>query len=432
MTLRLPLLALALGAPATGGPAMGWSSFNAFKLEHINETIYRNAADALVATGLARLGYVYVNTDDAVVLQTRDSAGNLQPDPIVWPSGLQSTIDFVHARNLRFGIYTARAEYTCGKRAGSCGHEAQDAAWYASLSVDYVKDDACGSCGNDSALDSYGKMQRALWATGRHFVLAVEANPPLVNLTRGGFGNSSRVGADIRPTFDSILTLIDQGAGLWPWAGGEHADRAFWNDFDILETGNGDFDPTAFAEDDAQGRGLTAARMHFSFWAGLKSPLLLGNDLTRMDAATLAVVSNADALRVSQDALRAAVRRLRVAPPRNATLGATPWDAVAVVALCDPNRPTQKWKWPGGAGVNATLTTADAGKTPFCLVSAPSKESYVGSSNATLCSDAGLATWAVAPFNGSGENYTIIQSPHGPPLWWYTQPLGSGPVPHTQ
>ena len=199
------------------------------------------------------------------MLATRDAAGNLQPDPQVWPSGIQATIDYVHNRSLKMGMYTARAVFTCGKRAGSCGHEAQDAAWYAAHSFDYLKDDACGSCGNDSALTSYGKMQRALWATGRPFVLAVEGNPPLANLSQGGFGNSSRVGADIRPTFDSILSLIDQGAGLWPWAGGARAELPFWNDFDILEVGNGDFDPGAFPLDDAQGRGLTAARAHFAF-----------------------------------------------------------------------------------------------------------------------------------------------------------------------
>ena len=156
-----------------------------------------------------------------------------------------------------------------------------------------------------------------------------------------------------------------------------------------------------------------------------------------MDAATLGVVSNADAIRVSQDPARAAVRRLGVAPPRNTTLGATPWDAIGVVARCDPARPTQTWHWAGGvAGVNATLTTVDSTNTTFCLVAAPSRENYVGSSNATLCGDAGLAHWAVMPFNGSaqgsGANYTVVQAPHGPPLYWYSTPLGSGPVPHSQ
>lgn len=390
------------------GPAMGWSSFNYFKLV-VNETVYRNAADTLVATGLSALGYVYVNTDDAVVLPTRDTDGNLVPDPSVWPSGLQSTIDYVHGRGLRFGIYTARAMLTCGKRAGSCRFEAHDAAWYAAHEIDYVKDDACGACGSDSSLESYTKMQQGLWATGRPFVLAVEGSPPLVNLTQGGAGNSSRVGADIRPTWGSIVGLIDAGSGMWPYAGGVHPDLPFFNDYDILEVGNGDFDPTAFPASDPQGRGLTAARMHFAFWCALKSPLLLGNDVAHMDPATFGVVSNSDALRVSQDALRAAVRRVRVAQPRNTTLGATPWDAVAVVARCDASRPTQTWRWlGGGAGRNVSLTTADADGTEYCLLSSPSREAYVGSSNVTACGEA-AAEWAVLPFRGppgSSANYT--------------------------
>ena len=279
---------------------MGWSSFNFFKLV-VNETVYRDAADALVTSGLSALGYTYINTDDAVVLPQRDGDGNLVPDPSVWPSGIQSTIDYVHARGLLFGIYTARAMLTCGKRAGSCGYEAHDAAWYAAHEIDYVKDDACGSCGDDSSLESYTKMQDALWATGHPFVLAVEGSPPLVNLTQGGAGNSSRVGADIRPTWGSIVGLIDAGSGMWPYAGGTHYNLPFFNDFDILEVGNGDFDPAAFPIDDPQGRGLVAARMHFAFWCALKSPLLLGNDVAHMDSLTLSVVSNTDALNVSQE-----------------------------------------------------------------------------------------------------------------------------------
>ncbi|CAL9055862.1 unnamed protein product, partial [Musa banksii] len=56
---RRNLLANGLGMT----PPMGWNTWNHFYCD-INETIIRESADALVSTGLAKLGYRYVNIDD--------------------------------------------------------------------------------------------------------------------------------------------------------------------------------------------------------------------------------------------------------------------------------------------------------------------------------------------------------------------------------
>jgi hypothetical protein len=51
--------------------------------------------------------------------------------------------------------------------------------------------------------------------------------------------------------------------------------------------------------------GLNAAqnRLHMALWAISGAPLILGADLTRLDAETLATLSNPDALAIDQDAL---------------------------------------------------------------------------------------------------------------------------------
>lgn len=41
---------------------MGWNSWNRFGCD-VNETLIRETADAMVTTGLAALGYEYVNVD---------------------------------------------------------------------------------------------------------------------------------------------------------------------------------------------------------------------------------------------------------------------------------------------------------------------------------------------------------------------------------
>ena len=69
---RLALLLLALGALAAGPaqaldngvrtPALGWSTWNAFN-KNVSDAKVRESASVLVSSGLAKLGFVYVNID---------------------------------------------------------------------------------------------------------------------------------------------------------------------------------------------------------------------------------------------------------------------------------------------------------------------------------------------------------------------------------
>ena len=66
---------------------MAWSSWNFFATD-INETKILDSAKALVATGLAALGYTYVNIDAGSMHQLRDpKTGAIVPDPIKFPRG---------------------------------------------------------------------------------------------------------------------------------------------------------------------------------------------------------------------------------------------------------------------------------------------------------------------------------------------------------
>ena len=78
----------------------------------------------------ARARYEYVNLDDGMVASTRAADGSLQPDP-KFPRGFKALSDDLHAAGLKFGVYTDRGTTTCGGRPSAFGHEAQDAATYA-------------------------------------------------------------------------------------------------------------------------------------------------------------------------------------------------------------------------------------------------------------------------------------------------------------
>ena len=95
----------------------------------------KGIADIFVSSGLKDAGYEYVNLDDCWALPERDADGNLVPDPVRFPNGIKAVADYVHAKGLKFGIYTSAGTKTCSPIGfpGALGHEEQDAALFASL-----------------------------------------------------------------------------------------------------------------------------------------------------------------------------------------------------------------------------------------------------------------------------------------------------------
>lgn len=144
-------------------PPMGWNSWNHYGCS-IDEALIRRTADAMVANGMRDAGYVYVNIDDCWQGE-RDAQGFIQPDAKRFPSGMKALADYIHARRMKLGIYSDAGAKTCGGRAGSQGHEYQDALQYARWSVDYLKYDWC-STGTGSAQrnarEAYATMRDAL------------------------------------------------------------------------------------------------------------------------------------------------------------------------------------------------------------------------------------------------------------------------------
>ena len=74
--------------------------------------------------------------------------------------------DYVHSKNMSFGIYSSAGVKTCAGYPGSLGFETEDANQYASWGVDYLKYDNCYNRGYP-ALQRYTAMSEALKKTGR-------------------------------------------------------------------------------------------------------------------------------------------------------------------------------------------------------------------------------------------------------------------------
>lgn len=115
--------------PLAATPPMGWNSWNKFGC-NVGEDLIRQMADAMVKSGMKNAGYQYVVIDDCWQ-GSRDQNGNIVPDPQRFPSGIKALADYIHARGLKFGIYSDAGSKTCAGRPGGLGHEYQDALQYA-------------------------------------------------------------------------------------------------------------------------------------------------------------------------------------------------------------------------------------------------------------------------------------------------------------
>jgi alpha-galactosidase len=285
---------LAAGLAPT--PPMGWSSWNAFACNVTADRV-KAVADAMVSTGMKDAGYQYVNIDDCWAQTNRAADGTIQVDATRFPDGIASVADYVHGLGLKLGIYSSRGALTCGSRAGSLGHEQQDAETYAAWGVDYLKYDNCpytdGST-PDQVQAEYQTMRDALRSVSRPIVYSLCA----WNFFEWGLttGQLWRTGTDIKDRWEAPAgnPSSDQGSFTRSLAinqvlaayGGPNG----WNDPDMLEVGNG---------------GMTEAeyRAHFSLWALMAAPLVAGNDLTKMSETTKQILTNQEVIAVDQDVL---------------------------------------------------------------------------------------------------------------------------------
>ena len=263
-------------------PPMGWNSWNKFAC-NVSEQLIREAADAMVSSGMQAAGYQYVNIDDCWQV-SRDAQGTIVADAARFPSGIKALAEYVHGKGLKLGVYTDAGTLTCEKRPGSLGHELQDAKTYAAWGVDYVKIDWCHAEGLDPEVQ-YTKFRDALAQAGRPIVFSICNWGVSAPWTWGpATGNLWRTTGDINDTWDRMSVIGFSQNGLEKFAGPGH-----WNDPDMLEVGNGGMKPDEY-------------RVHMALWALLAAPLLSGNDLRNMTSETKKMLTNSEVIAVDQDA----------------------------------------------------------------------------------------------------------------------------------
>jgi len=280
-------------------PPMGWNSWNKFACK-VSEKLIRQAADALVSTGMRDAGYEYIVIDDCWQV-SRDANGNIVVDAERFPSGMKAVADYVHSKGLKFGIYSDAGTGTCQNRPGGRGYEFQDARQYAAWQVDYLKYDWCNH-GTQNSEASYSLMRDALAKSGRPIVFSLcEWGSTKPWLWAKDVGNLWRTTGDIVDKWDGhekwggegVVQILDLQDGLESYAGPGH-----WNDPDMLEVGNG-------------GMSNTEYRSHFSLWCLMAAPLMAGNDLSNMSSEIKEILTNKEVIAIDQDPMGVQGRRVK-------------------------------------------------------------------------------------------------------------------------
>lgn len=106
-------------------------------------------------------------------------------------------------------------------------------------------------------------------------------------------GNLWRTTLDIRPIWPWIKIIYDKTVIRYQYAG-----KGSYNDPDMLEVGNGKLT-------------LNENRAHFSLWCMMNAPLILGNDIRKMDDSVLEIVTNPDLIAINQDPLCKPCKRIK-------------------------------------------------------------------------------------------------------------------------
>ncbi|PBL04296.1 glycoside hydrolase family 27 protein [Armillaria gallica] len=286
--ISLPVIALENGVGRL--PFMGYNTWNAYYCNIDEDTIYETA-ELIVSLGLKDVGYEYMNIDDCYAEKQRNSSGDIVENAKRFPSGMRNLTDRIHALGLYYGD---SGWYTCQMYPGSYQNEERDARLFRETwGFDLLKYDNCAVPFDDiireGMIGKFSRMANAITdlatATGRP--------PMLYSICQWGrlqpwlwarnLGHSWRTTDDISATWSSIASIINQNS-FHAWASDFHGH----NDMDILEVGN-------------KGLSYEESKTHFTAWALMKSPLLIGTNLKSISDQTLEILKNEEIIAINQD-----------------------------------------------------------------------------------------------------------------------------------
>ncbi|MBQ8781543.1 MAG: glycoside hydrolase family 27 protein [Oscillospiraceae bacterium] len=321
-------------------PPMGWNSWDCYGAA-VNEDIIRKNAEYM-AKNLKQFGWEYIVVDiqwsnpiaknheyQPFTELEMDEYGRLMPAVERFPSaeggkGFAPLAEYVHSLGLKFGIHIMRGiprqavhknvkimgtDKTARQIAntGSICHwntdmyginaEAEGAAayydsvfkLYAEWGVDFIKiDDICRELPHEEK--ELLMVSKAIRSCGRDMVLSLSPGPALLEKAElyKQCANMWRITDDF---WDKWELLYDMFFRAEKWC--THSGPGHWPDADMLPVGAilrdyGSDGWTKFTKDEQM--------TMMTLWCMMRSPLMMGGDITFNDEFTLKLLTNADVL----------------------------------------------------------------------------------------------------------------------------------------
>jgi alpha-galactosidase len=328
---------IAIGRGLALTPPMGWNSWNAWR-RWVDDVKVRSAADGLVRTGLAALGYTYVNIDSCWQGARGGPHNAIQPNRKFPDMRLLS--DYVHARGLKLGIYSTpwAVPWGCekkedvedwggpeligfssgdpepdgprdyffylGKYVGIEKHEMQDVAQWVEWGVDFLKYDW-----TQTDAKCLERMGRVVKAAARDIVLSICTGARLKYID--AYKAWAQMWRGTGDTDDSWANILGNGfladdCQQEDWR--PYIGPSGWHDLDMLAIG-----PQSDTRTGTRPNRLTPDEQitHMTVWALYPSPLILSCDLEALNDFELRLLGNEEVIAVNQDRLGKPAVRLR-------------------------------------------------------------------------------------------------------------------------
>ena len=326
-------------------PPMGWNSWDCYGAA-VTEDIVRQNADYM-AKNLKQYGWEYVVVDiqwyqptalnhqyEAFSTLDMDEYGRLLPAVGRFPSaangaGFKPLADYVHSLGRKFGIHIMRgmprmaahkhlpikdSDYFCHDAANPnsicawnpdmyglyCHREAARAYYnsifklYAEWGVDFIKCDDIAReyphCKREIEL-----ISEACRASGRDMVLSLSPGPAPVEQAEHlkQYANMWRITDDFWDDWRLLKGMFER-AEKWCI----HAAPGHWPDADMLPLGalrqcDNPEDWTHFTQ--------AEQRTMMTLWSMMRSPLMIGAEMTKNDEFTNSLLQNADVLAIGKE-----------------------------------------------------------------------------------------------------------------------------------
>ncbi|KAI0750591.1 glycoside hydrolase [Irpex lacteus] len=276
-------------------PVLGYNTWNAYAC-NIDEELILTTGKLMKSLGLRAAGYNYVNLDDCYAEKNRSADGFIVADHVRFKSGMKNLTDQLHEMGFKTGIYSDSGWFTCAGYPGSFQNEERDIkTFHSDWGFDYLKYDNCNIPYDDIVKEGViGKYQRMADAITK--LAEKTGKPPVVfSLCEWGWNQvwlwgktiaqSWRTTGDIEANWASIANLINYNSFIT--YGTDFNGR---NDMDILEVGNGNLT-------------YDESKTHFTAWALMRSPLLIGTNLSAITPEALSILTNHEILAINQDSV---------------------------------------------------------------------------------------------------------------------------------